>query len=52
MSDEVEILNKSLTPPFQPGAKELPGEDLRLKHRYLDLRRPEMQQTLMCCGTG
>ena len=35
-----------MTPPFQPGAKELPGEDLRLKHRYIDLRRPEMQETL------
>ncbi|MBI1901223.1 MAG: aspartate--tRNA ligase [Planctomycetia bacterium] len=41
------ILNKSLTPPFQPGAMDLPGEDLRLKHRYLDLRRPEMQRILM-----
>jgi len=42
----VEILNKSQTPPFQPGAHELPGEDLRLKYRYLDLRRVEMQRVL------
>ena len=41
------VLNRSLTPPFQPGAKELPGEDLRLKYRYLDLRRAEMQRTLI-----
>ncbi|MBI3839324.1 MAG: aspartate--tRNA ligase [Planctomycetia bacterium] len=41
------ILNKSLTPPFQPGAKELPNEDLRLKYRYLDLRRPEQQATML-----
>ncbi len=43
----LEVLNRSLTPPFQPTAKELPGEDLRLKHRYVDLRRPEMQRTLL-----
>jgi aspartyl-tRNA synthetase len=42
----LEILNRSLTPPFQPGGKELPNEDLRLKYRYLDLRRPEMQTTM------
>ena len=41
------LLNRSLTPPLQPGAKEIPGEDLRLKYRYLDLRRPEMQRTLL-----
>src|SRR5262249_50600813 len=41
------LLNKSATPPFQPGAKELPNEDLRLKYRYLDLRRSEMQATML-----
>jgi len=45
--EKLEVLNASLTPPFQPGAKELPGEDLRLKHRYVDLRRGEMQQALV-----
>jgi len=45
----LKVLNRSLTPPVQPSAtgKELPGEDLRLKYRYLDLRRPAMQQTLV-----
>ncbi len=44
---ELKVLNKSLTPPFQPGARETPSEDLRLKHRYLDLRRGEMQRTML-----
>jgi len=44
---ELELLNKSETPPFTPGQQELPGEDLRLKHRYLDLRRPQMKETLL-----
>jgi aspartyl-tRNA synthetase len=43
----LEILNKSLTPPFQPTSKDLPGEDIRLKYRYIDLRRPEMQRTMI-----
>lgn len=43
----IEVLNKAKTPPFQPTGAELPGEDLRLKYRYLDLRRPEMQETLL-----
>ena len=43
----LEILNKSAPPPFQPGSVDLPGEDLRLKYRYIDLRRQKMQQTLL-----
>ena len=43
----LEVLNRSKTPPFTPGQQELPTEDLRLKYRYLDLRRPAMQQTLL-----
>jgi aspartyl-tRNA synthetase len=44
---QIQILNKSATPPFQPTSPELPGEDLRLKYRYIDLRRPKMQETLV-----
>ncbi|HJT32387.1 MAG TPA: aspartate--tRNA ligase [Pirellulales bacterium] len=46
-ANRLEVLNPCATPPFQPGAIELPGEDLRLKYRYLDLRRPDMQRTLV-----
>ena len=43
---KLQILNKSETPPFTPNQKELPGEDLRLQYRYLDLRRKPMQDLL------
>ena len=43
----LELLNASETPPFQPNQGELPGEDTRLKYRYLDLRRPAMQEILL-----
>ncbi len=43
---EATVLNRSKTPPFQPTGQDLPGEDLRLKYRFLDLRRPVMQRTL------
>lgn len=46
-SDHVEVLNACATPPFTPGQSDLPGEDLRLKYRFLDLRRKEMQQSLI-----
>lgn len=45
--ERCEILNRSVTPPFLPGVQELPGEDLRLRYRYLDLRRPAMQERLL-----
>ncbi|MCY2994112.1 MAG: aspartate--tRNA ligase [Planctomycetota bacterium] len=44
---QLEVLNRSKTPPFTPGQQDLPAEDLRLKYRYLDLRRNTMQQTLL-----
>jgi aspartyl-tRNA synthetase len=40
------ILNSSHTPPFQLDEYSEAGEDVRLRYRYLDLRRPEMQQRL------
>ncbi|MBT4846690.1 MAG: aspartate--tRNA ligase [Planctomycetaceae bacterium] len=43
---QIQILNKSETPPFTPSQQELPGEDLRLQYRYLDLRRKPMQDVL------
>lgn len=43
----LEVLNKTANPPFLPDdGAELPNEELRLRHRYLDLRRPRMQQAL------
>ena len=46
LGDAVEVLNTAHTPPFQLDEHEHAGEDVRLRHRYVDLRRPEMQQRL------
>ena len=43
----LEILNQAQTPPFQLDSYTDVGEDVRLKYRYLDLRRPEIQQRLV-----
>jgi aspartyl-tRNA synthetase len=42
----LEILNVSETPPFPLSEHNKVGEDVRLKYRYMDLRRDEMQQNL------
>ena len=44
---EVSVLNTSDTPPFQLDDHVKVGEEVRLKHRYMDLRRPEMLKNLM-----
>ncbi len=44
---ELVILNEAETPVFQPGAAELPGEEIRLKNRWLDLRRTAMQHNML-----
>jgi len=46
-AEKLEVLNRSRTPPFQPGAKELPSEETRLRYRYLDLRRQPMQEAML-----
>ncbi len=44
--EELEVLNRSLVPPFQINVEERPDESLRLQYRYLDLRRARMQRNL------
>lgn len=46
IAKNVEILNTSETPPFPLNELLDVNEDIRLRHRYIDLRRPEMQQRL------
>ena len=43
----LQILNKAETPPFAIEENSEAGEDLRLRYRYLDLRRPDMQRNLL-----
>jgi len=45
LTQSIEILNTSLTPPFMMDDENL-SETVRLEHRYLDLRRPQMQKNL------
>ena len=44
---KIQVLNKAKTPPFAIYEDKDINEDVRLKYRYLDLRRPAMQETLM-----
>lgn len=44
---DLEVLSKTANPPFLPDdLGKLPNEEIRLKHRYIDLRRPKMQHIL------
>ena len=43
---EIEVLNAALTPPFQMDDENL-SETVRLTHRVIDLRRPQMQKNMM-----
>ncbi len=47
MATELMVLNKADTPPFPIDDKVEANEDLRLKYRYLDLRRPALQQNMI-----
>ncbi|GGG57124.1 aspartate--tRNA(Asp/Asn) ligase [Pseudohongiella nitratireducens] len=42
LAHELEILSQAKTPPFQLDEHSSVSEDVRLRHRYIDLRRPEM----------
>lgn len=47
IGDTIEVINKSKTIPFQLDDFQATGEDIKLKYRYIDLRRPEMQNKLI-----
>ncbi len=44
--ESINVLNKSVTPPFTIEEESDGGEDIRAKYRYLDLRRPPLQRAL------
>jgi aspartyl-tRNA synthetase len=43
VAHELLLLNEAKTPPFSPAEDAIANEEVRLKYRYLDLRRPQMQ---------
>ncbi len=46
-ASSVRLLNEAKTPPFQIGDEQNVSEETRLKYRYLDLRRPQLQKNVM-----
>ena len=46
VAEELRILNESKQPPFLPSDTVLPNEEMRLKYRYIDLRRDAMQYNI------
>ncbi len=47
IATDIRILSESLTPPFQIEENSQTKDEIRLKYRYLDLRRPDIQRNLM-----
>ncbi|PYY15374.1 MAG: aspartate--tRNA ligase, partial [Acidobacteria bacterium] len=46
IAHELRVLNDSKTPPFAPSDQAIGNEEVRLKYRYIDMRRPEMQANI------
>ncbi|MCA8996671.1 MAG: aspartate--tRNA ligase [Planctomycetaceae bacterium] len=46
-ASQLKVLNKSKTPPFEPRGETVPNEELRLQYRYIDLRRPALQEKMV-----
>ncbi len=46
IAEELRILNEAKQPPFLPSETVLPNEEMRLKYRYIDLRRDAMQYNI------
>jgi len=49
---ELLVLNDARLAPFSPAEEAIQNEEVRLKYRYVDLRRPEMQRTSACATTS
>ncbi len=47
LADTVKVWSKAKTPPFEIVENSNVNEELRLKYRYLDLRRPDLQQNIL-----
>ncbi len=45
---ELRVLNDTRLAPFSPSEEAIQNEEVRLKYRYVDLRRPEMQRNFSC----
>ena len=46
-AEDIEIIAKSKIPPIEVSGDKIAGEDVRMRYRFLDLRRPKMQRNLM-----